>query len=711
VTIQNEMLPAESPPSRLTNQWRSFDWWFLGLLCCLVIVICCAAYSRWTPEAWRTPVIYGSDGWAEMATAKAFASDGVRPIAPKSPASLGAPFRATWDDHITVEEPMFAWHGLLVRLFGVFLGSNLALLTAHVLAVAGFYAAARTLGAHATFAGGCAVLFSASPFAFVRSLEHLVLTYYWHIPLGLLVVWWCLDRGPWGPRRILSAFAIAVIHGCQNPYYTNIFVQLLGLAAVVALIRRRPVKQIVLPIFIATAAMAAFAVMNIDTLIYWFSHGPNPLATVRSYAGVELYALKPLELLLPIVHRLHWAEEWTRNSYFSQAMFLGERGSAYLGIIAIVSLCWIGWETVKGISCRGAMIPRYFWVVLWIILYAVVGGGNGLVASFGLVLFRASNRYSIIIMAAALLFLAVELTGRTVAWRRLFRLGTALFILTVGLWDQVLIKKGHPSVSKIREIILADKTLVEQVEVSLPQGAMVFQLPVMDYPESPALEEMQDYEHFRPYLHSRFLRYSYGSDKGRARERWQREAVQLSPAALVPILERYGFSAVLLNKRGYPQGGAAMLKELRSAGAGRTIAESVDFVCLSLTPWAHPTLPPEFDWHWYGLEGTLQGDNWRWTEGNASVILHRGDRGPANVHVKFQLAVIGPRHVVIRKQAAELYNAFFAPGDPAVMIDLQVSLSNEATELRFETDRPGELPGSADARRLSFNVRNFEIVE
>jgi phosphoglycerol transferase len=683
----------------------------LGLLCCLVTIIWCSAYNRWTLEAWSVPVIYGSDGWAEMATAKAFAYGGVRPVLPKYPASLGAPFQANWNDHVTVEEPMFSWYGLLVRAFGVFFGSNLSLLTAHLLAVAGFYPVARTMGAHQTFAGVFAVLFSVSFFAFVRSLEHLVLTYYWHIPLGLLVVWWCLDGGPWSSRRVLAAIAIGLLHGVQNPYYTYIFVQLLGLTAIVALVRRRPAKEIVLPLSIGAAGLAAFALMNVDTVTYWLRHGPNALATVRSYAGVELYALKPLELLLPAIHRLSWIAEWTNDAYFGRAMFLGERGSPYLGIAAIAGLCWIGWEAVKGISRQSAVIPRHFWIILWIVLYSAVGGGNGLVACFGLVLFRASNRFSIIIMATALLFLAVQISARPLARRLLFQWGAALAILAVGVWDQVLRWEGYKSLSEIRDTVLGDKRFVEQMEARLPRGAKVFQLPVVDYPEAAPVGNMADYEHFRPYLHSHFLDYSYGSDKGRARERWQGEAAQLGPAALVTILEQYGFSALFLNKKAYPDGGADLLKALRSAGAGTTIAESVDLICLSLNPSPRPSFPPEFDWQWYGVEGTFPSGNWRWSQGNASIILHRGNTGPATVRVIFKLAVVGPRRLVIRQHSRELYNSFFAAGDPSVMIDLPVVLSQEATELRFETDRPGELPASGDPRRLSFNVADFKIVE
>ena len=56
----------------------------------------------------------------------------------------------------------------------------------------------------------------------------------------------------------------------------------------------------------------------------------------------------------------------------------------------------------------------------------------------------------------------------------------------------------------------------------LPPGAMVFQLPVMAFPEVAPAHNLGDYEHFRPYLATRALRFSYGMLKGRSRHRWVR---------------------------------------------------------------------------------------------------------------------------------------------------------------------------------------------
>jgi hypothetical protein len=107
-------------------------WWVVLLVS--VTLLWCAAYNRWTALAWSTPIVYDGDATAVMANAKAFASGEIKPILPKYPASLGAPFVANWNDYPSPAEGIFLWAGMLVRLFGIFVGSNLTLLSAHLLA-------------------------------------------------------------------------------------------------------------------------------------------------------------------------------------------------------------------------------------------------------------------------------------------------------------------------------------------------------------------------------------------------------------------------------------------------------------------------------------------------------------------------------------------------------------------------------------------------
>src|SRR2546430_15341187 len=108
----------------MSNPYRSalavYRWPVLVL--CIVTLVWCASYSRWSKRSWNTPVIYSDDAIAGMAQAKAIAEGEVVPLLPKYPASFGAPFHANWNDYPNPEKGIFAWWGLLVRVFGLFKG-------------------------------------------------------------------------------------------------------------------------------------------------------------------------------------------------------------------------------------------------------------------------------------------------------------------------------------------------------------------------------------------------------------------------------------------------------------------------------------------------------------------------------------------------------------------------------------------------------------
>jgi len=694
--------------------WRArTDWYWMTLLLCLVAVTWCAAYNRWTATAWATPVSYDEDTWFQLATTKAFASGEAPPIFPKYPASLGTPFSANWNDYPSVEEGMFVWTGVLARVFGLLTGANVALLSASLLAAASFYFASRQLGCHPFFSVAGAALFSLSRFAFARSLHHLSLTYYWHLPLGVLVIWSCLTRPTIHRERRLVLFcvAVAVLHGVQNIYYTGMFLQfLVGVSCYFAL-RREPWRRTVFPLLLAVVAVFIVGLMNVDTLSSRLVNGPNPFVIVRNYAGVELYGLKPIELIVPVVHRITALGDWGMSHYAKQAYVVGEVGSPYLGIVGIAALLLLLWKAIRHLVGQNLkQVPFYLWFLLWILSFSVIGGINALAAVCGLVLFRCTNRYSIVILTLVLLYLVRYLSSRTRSWTWAPISILAGSIMVLGLLDQIPSSPAWASIAETRKVIRADARLAANLEAKLPAHAMIFQLPIMDFPEVSPIRGVVSYEHFRPYLYSRHLRYSYGSDKGRTRERWQSEAERFGAPRLIGILEQYGFSAILINRKGYEDGGAGLLEELRSLGRTNLLVESAEFICAALTPATRPILPPDFDENWYDLEGNANHD-WRWSSGDASIVLYNSESGPRQAHLSFRLETLQPRRVEIALASRQIYVDSLQPGAAAQPIDLTVMLSPGKNLVRFKSSAPGVITGTGDPRKLAFALHDFRLLE
>jgi hypothetical protein len=92
------------------------------------------------------------------------------------------------------------------------------------------------------------------------------------------------------------------------------------------------------------------------------------------------------------------------------------------------------------------------------------------------------------------------------------------------------------------------------------------------------------YDHFRPYLYSTQLRYSFGSMKGRPREAWQQELGKLPLEEAVAEIEKRGFAAIYINRNGFPERAEPIEKALRAMGYGKPpiVSATGDLVCIPL---------------------------------------------------------------------------------------------------------------------------------
>ncbi len=136
-------------------------------------------------------------------------------------------------------------------------------------------------------------------------------------------------------------------------------------------------------------------------------------------------------------------------------------------------------------------------------------------------------------------------------WRRLAAWVSAAVLIAIGLYDQTPVPNYTPA--DVRAAAFhADRDFVGRVEAMLPNGAAVFQLPYVPYPECGPTCEMADYSHTRGYLHSTHLRWSYGATKGRPAAEWQRSVSALPAAEFVTAIADRGFDAVWVDRWGYP---------------------------------------------------------------------------------------------------------------------------------------------------------------
>lgn len=714
-------VPEERRPSVPRAPIGIRDCGMLVLLVAIVALTWCAHYDLWSQGAWRIPVNYvggrywdmvftGDASWG-MAATKAMKDGEIFPILPKYPKSLGAPFGANWNDWPTFEEAINTWWAFLASCFGLFTGSNIALLSAHLLAAVTFYSVCRHLRYTSLFSLMGAALFALSRYAFWRNLPNLQLTFYWHVPLGLLVAWWCIreesiakDR-----RKVLLCIAVAVIHGVQSAYYSGLFMQLLFWATVYCVWRWHSWRRAILPVSLGAVLFATVALMNVDTFYSWLGTGANLAATARGYFDLERYALKPIELFLPLSHSFSAFQQWSDEVYFTRTLIPTEQGSAYLGVVAMLGLILLFLSVAIRIATRNSRrVPPHFWCLCLVLSFSAVGGLNGMVGLFGFRLFRSSNRYSVVVFTVLLLFLVRQLTLMGRKWSVTSRAMLATSLVAVGIYDQVPPRQREVETAA-RRAWIEDHKLVAAMEQKLPAGAMIFQLPVHDFPEAYLIGKMDDYEQFRPYLHSRDLRFSYGEMKGRYEARWQKEVQQMGPEAGLKLVEKYGFSAVLIDRNGYDDRGASLLDALASLGRSRVIAQTHDFVCVALNPLRRPILPPVFAEGWYPLQGNY-GYYTRGRSGNARLALRNATSVPIPVRLSFRLSALNGTTVDISNEGGMVYQAVTGPDGGAVPVRLTLTLQPGENALRFASRGPADLE-LRDATPEAFRLVNLRLLE
>ena len=309
-------------------------------------------------------------------------------------------------------------------------------------------------------------------------------------------------------------------------------------------------------------------------------------------------ALRPAHLLLPVPgHRIGAFASLAADAADAQSTD-GESGGTSLGLVGGVGLIVsIGAVALVAVGARrrrrsSQMLADLGVLNLAAILIGTVGGGGFLLALGGLTQYRTWNRISLYIAFASLLAVAVLLEQAFAVLHRRLRtphvanliVGAVAVVLIVGgTYDQIP-PKYVPDYATLAARFDQDATFYHSLEHRLPRDAMVFQLPVAQFPEIGPIVNMPDYAEFAAYLHTDHLRWSYGGMKGRPDADWIRNLASCDPRQLVTQIAVAGFGTAVLDTRGYADGAVSFLDAVRPlVGPPRSRSGDGHLVELDLT--------------------------------------------------------------------------------------------------------------------------------
>ena len=426
-------------------------------------------------------------------------------------------------------------------------------------------------------AGG--MLFAFLPYHFFRGEVHFFYAAYYTVPLAvLLILRVCAGeslfaRSPEEDRvlrrrrylRNAATIGLCAIVACSGIYYSIFAGFFLLIAGFYSFFRARP--RTYRPLVTAGVLIGVLGLVGVVNLLPNISHmlqyGRNPEVPHRTYEGAEIYAMKVVQLLLPITgHRISALGE-LKGKYNRRAPLVNENDTATLGLIGslgfvMLLLRVVGWKMQ---TRNASLFERLSVLNIAGVLLASIGGIGAVIA----LIFphiRAYNRMSVYIalfsiFAVVLLLEQVWQKGaRTTAGR--WGLSAAFGLIVFGgLFDQTT-PQFIPPYEQSHADFQNDADFVQHIEQLMPEGAMIFQLPYVPFPESPPRHRMPDYALFRGYLHSRTLRWSYGAIRGRQGDSWQQQLVEQPLDIMLETLVFADFQGIYVDRYGYPDHGVEL---------------------------------------------------------------------------------------------------------------------------------------------------------
>ena len=580
----------ESPPSPALFSRLGFPAGMRpGLEALLVVTVVApivtVVYRLWDAHL-RVPFNYTGDALSTSAYTKAIIENGWYFHDPR----LGAPFVADWRDFPVGGENL---HWLALKVLGVASGdyaiavNTYFLLSFFLIALSAYFVARYLrLGVAASLVVG--VLYAFLPYHAFRQIAQLARGTYYVLPVVVLVLLWAADyrrefltvvegRTRWRRGRVWTAVVVCVVLGASDTQNAAFMASFLVVLAVVNAIRDRDWRPIAIFALLTAIALGTLALDNMPYLLARHELGPNPRTATRYLSDQDLYALRPVNLLLPAPgHRVPFLAHLAAKSARNQATN-GETEGTSLGVVGSVGLLLsLGAVIASALGARrrdqaGDLLSRLGILNVVAILIGTIGGFAFLLALAGFLQYRTWNRVSLFIAFAALLATGL-LLDTAFAWIRRRAAGTRPATLIVVVITAVLVVGGAfdqitprfvPNYAAIATHFEQDAAFYRDLEHRLPRGAMVFQLPVAEFPEVGPIVNMPDYAQFAGYLHTDHLRFNYGGMKGRPHADWIRNLSVCDPRQLVSQIAAAGFDATVLDTRGYADGGTSFLDAVR----------------------------------------------------------------------------------------------------------------------------------------------------
>nr|MCR4903406.1 hypothetical protein [Butyrivibrio sp.] len=360
------------------------------------------------------------------------------------------------------------------------------------------------------------LIFAFAPYHILRGMGHITLSNCWMVPIGIYLAYKISEirENKAGKKELILLLLLAFISGFGNIYYGLFSFILIFVGMICNFIVNKSLNKLIEIVIVYLGIICGMAINVVPKIIFGIIAGPNSDASIRGAMESDFYGLRLAQLFLP--------PSYIRGSLFQKIItkynteyseYVNENSLSSIGVVAIITFIVLIIVLLrlylKNEENHFIFVSGLFLLALTV--YCSVGGIGSIVASFIVSQFRGLNRVSIYFTAILLIVFAY--LADKIKNKRLLAMIMIIFSVA-SLYENIDNPPEGFQLAQI-EIDNINKEFFSEVEVALGENANVYQLPFVRFPEEPPVNNMSDYSHFKGYVYTDTINWSYGGIKGR----------------------------------------------------------------------------------------------------------------------------------------------------------------------------------------------------
>ncbi|MFH1899658.1 MAG: hypothetical protein ABIJ83_00080 [Patescibacteria group bacterium] len=570
------------------------------------------------------------------------------------------------------------------------------------------------------------------PYHLLKGISHINLSTYYLIPFVFLVLFWIFDNQIFKSYRskknnkLLWSIIITILIANNGIYYAFFTTYFLVITGIISSFKHRKIKNLLFSILLSFVIFLTVLINILPNINHQIKSGKNQAVAARSYSEAEYYGLKVIELFLPTSNFKSSLIKKYKDRYYNFTLTKSEK-SSYLGIIGSIGfiLLLMNLFSKKTFDKKINFLSYLNLSALILAIPTGLGTMIGYLSSQIRVYARISIFINIFAVFALIFFIDKYIKKYSIHKILLNSILIVVFCFAV-------VDQGRPkeiNAKGVSDLFYNDKKFVQKIERDLNFNAMVFQLPYKAFPESIAINQLTDYDLFRPYIHSNNLKWSYGIIKGTSQDRWMKTISELPLEQMVETVAIAGYKGIYYDTVGYSDRGKELEDGLSSILKEKPLKSDLeDLVFFNLSNYQQQlitehgedvidkrrkqifSLPIMIVWDkgFYSEEKNGK-DSWHWSKQESNITLINESQDVKNFNLEFYPVSNNPEMSNLYIES-DLFSQQIEINAEKRLFTKSLKIPHGKFKISFKTDSR-KYGTATEARDLYFRIFNFELKE